>query len=61
VEEAVEPPDDMFGQSCVDSPAVPPAEVVEAVVVVVEFVWAEANPMEAIPTTAATSATAMRE
>ena len=61
VEDDVEPPDDMPGQLCADPLAVLLADVVADSVVVVEFVWAEANPTEATPTTAATSARAMRE
>ena len=61
LEDGVEPPD-VFGQLCVGPLVVLPADVAEAAVVVaVEFVWAEANPTEAIPTTVATRATAMRE
>jgi hypothetical protein len=70
VVEEVELPDPMLGQLCVDVLFVAEvvleaaAEVLELLavpVVEVEFVWADANPTEAIPAIAETIATTMRE
>jgi hypothetical protein len=67
VEEEVEPPDPMFVHVCVD--VLLAAVVLDAAVlallavpvVVVGFVCADANPIEAIPAIAATTVTMMRE
>ena len=62
--EDVEPWDPMFGQLCVDvllSVLVAAAVLVAGLAVVVEFVWADTNPIETVVAITATIAIAMSE